>query len=399
MDLTIGLIKEKAKNRKIYIWGGWARGALIEEWLTKNGLCIEGYIDSKKVGNFNNKEIFPLQDILQREDVFIIVSLIYHETVKVTLDQFNMVMYEDYIYMGNTVTITDCFGYHDIMGNEIKGYLFNNNVQMAIKSKLEVGKGIVLCEKKQIKIIGFSQIVIGDCTKLGDCIKIECLNKSRIEIGKGVQIGNNVKLICECNSSVIIEDNVRIEDNTTILCKENSIIEIAAFTKIDNNVLIECTRNSTINLNKNVHLCMYSRMYSWRNGYIVIGEKTSLGQYLDLRSGTGTRFTCGRDCMISYRVRMRSHNGHTIIDVRNKEVYNTKKNCTLGNHVWVGTGSLLMPGTKVGDGSVIGANSFLNGEFGKRVLIVGNPARILRDEIDWDRRENASYEEWEEEVF
>lgn len=57
-----------------------------------------------------------------------------------------------------------------------------------------------------------------------------------------------------------------------------------------------------------------------------------------------------------------------------------------------------MPGTKVGDGSVIGANSFLNSEFGKRVLVVGNPSRILRDEIDWDRRENASYEEWEEDM-
>lgn len=52
---------------------------------------------------------------------------------------------------------------------------------------------------------------------------------------------------------------------------------------------------------------------------------------------------------------------------------------TLGNSVWLPWRIFVMPGTTIGDGSVIGANSLVQGTIPPHSLAVGSPAKVIRE--------------------
>jgi acetyltransferase-like isoleucine patch superfamily enzyme len=52
--------------------------------------------------------------------------------------------------------------------------------------------------------------------------------------------------------------------------------------------------------------------------------------------------------------------------------------CELGHDVWVGVDSIIRRGVSVGNGAVIGANSFVNHDVPPFGVVAGSPARLLR---------------------
>ena len=52
---------------------------------------------------------------------------------------------------------------------------------------------------------------------------------------------------------------------------------------------------------------------------------------------------------------------------------------TIGNDVWIGGGSVLLPGVTIGDNTVVGAGSVVTRDLPANVIAVGNPCRVLRD--------------------
>lgn len=50
----------------------------------------------------------------------------------------------------------------------------------------------------------------------------------------------------------------------------------------------------------------------------------------------------------------------------------------IGNDVWIGGGTIILPGVTIGDRSVIGAGSVVVRDVPAAKVVVGNPARIIR---------------------
>lgn len=50
----------------------------------------------------------------------------------------------------------------------------------------------------------------------------------------------------------------------------------------------------------------------------------------------------------------------------------------IGNDVWIGAHSLILSGSKIGNGSIIGANSVVNGEIPPYSIAVGSPAKVIK---------------------
>ncbi len=48
---------------------------------------------------------------------------------------------------------------------------------------------------------------------------------------------------------------------------------------------------------------------------------------------------------------------------------------TIGEHVWIGGGAIILPGVTIGDGAVIGAGSVVTRDVPAGATVVGNPAR------------------------
>ncbi|MCX6231079.1 MAG: acyltransferase [Bacteroidetes bacterium] len=51
----------------------------------------------------------------------------------------------------------------------------------------------------------------------------------------------------------------------------------------------------------------------------------------------------------------------------------------IGEYVFIGTSCVILPGTKIGKGAIVGAGSVVKGEFPDFAVIVGNPAKVVGD--------------------
>lgn len=71
-----------------------------------------------------------------------------------------------------------------------------------------------------------------------------------------------------------------------------------------------------------------------------------------------------------------------------KSSYNdlTEKECTIGHDVWIGTGSVILRGTKIGNGAVIGANAVVTKDVPPFAIVVGVPAKILKYRFNEEKR-------------
>ena len=59
-----------------------------------------------------------------------------------------------------------------------------------------------------------------------------------------------------------------------------------------------------------------------------------------------------------------------------------KGDTIIGNDVWIGQNSTILPGVHIGDGAIIGANSIVGSDVDSYTIVVGNPAKFLRKRFD-----------------
>ena len=77
--------------------------------------------------------------------------------------------------------------------------------------------------------------------------------------------------------------------------------------------------------------------------------------------------------------------GHPIDpELRKKEAqFNIPVN--IGDNVWIGANSVILPGITIGTNTVIGAGSIVTKDVPDNVVAVGNPCRVLRDINEHDK--------------
>lgn len=59
-----------------------------------------------------------------------------------------------------------------------------------------------------------------------------------------------------------------------------------------------------------------------------------------------------------------------------------KGDTIIGNDVWIGYDSLIMPGVQIGDGAIIAARSVVASDVPPYAIVGGNPARVVRERFD-----------------
>jgi len=152
---------------------------------------------------------------------------------------------------------------------------------------------------------------------------------------------------------------------------------------------------------------------SWPTGYvfgekwICIGDSTLVASHVTLSAGmipdqemlTNPVVQIGERCLIG---RGSAIVGHLCIDIGNDvftgmNVYITDQNhgyedldtpigyqtpkedpVSIGEGSWIGSGAVILPGARIGRHVVVGANSVVRGEIPDYSVVVGSPARIVR---------------------
>ena len=61
-----------------------------------------------------------------------------------------------------------------------------------------------------------------------------------------------------------------------------------------------------------------------------------------------------------------------------------KGDTVVGNDVWIGQNSTILPGVHIGDGAIIGMNSVVGSDVPPYTIVAGNPAKIIRKRFDYE---------------
>lgn len=121
---------------------------------------------------------------------------------------------------------------------------------------------------------------------------------------------------------------------------------------------------------------------------IAIGKGVVCNWPVDFYAHEGADIIVGDHCLFS-RVYIRSSDAHPIFDLTTGERINPASAVILGQSVWVAQDSHILKGATIGDGAIIGATSVVLSDIPSHCLAVGAPARVIRENVGWDRSIHA----------
>ena len=75
-------------------------------------------------------------------------------------------------------------------------------------------------------------------------------------------------------------------------------------------------------------------------------------------------------------------------------VFPNKGDTIVGNDVWIGYNATIMPGVRIGDGSIIGTNALVTKDVPDYAIVGGNPAKIIRMRFDEKTRNRLLEIQW-----
>ena len=119
--------------------------------------------------------------------------------------------------------------------------------------------------------------------------------------------------------------------------------------------------------------------------HIRIGADTTVeGAYM--LSDEAASIDIGQDCMFSTGILIRTGDKHSILDATTGRRINPARSVRIGNRVWLGREVQVLKGTVLLPETVVGAGSLVSGAFDEGGCVVaGVPARVIKRGIRWDR--------------
>ncbi len=114
-------------------------------------------------------------------------------------------------------------------------------------------------------------------------------------------------------------------------------------------------------------------------GAIRIGARTYIGEYCNLRT-EGDELVLGEGCLFAQFVSVIA-SGHEFRD-RNVSVTEQGVSQTggivIGDGVWLGANSVILPGVRIGDGAIVAAGAIVTKDVEPFAIVAGSPARVIR---------------------
>ncbi|MEL6617690.1 MAG: acyltransferase [Pseudomonadota bacterium] len=142
-----------------------------------------------------------------------------------------------------------------------------------------------------------------------------------------------------------------------------------------------------VKLGQNCRLVANLRL--WRECRIEIGEFVTINNARLVADKS--EIIVGRDCMFSDEILIQSSDQHGLVDLESGEFINSgHRYIHIGEHVWVGRGSKVMPDVTVGAGAVLGTGCIVTKDVPPCSFAVGVPAQVVRTRSSWTRQPTHS---------
>lgn len=119
------------------------------------------------------------------------------------------------------------------------------------------------------------------------------------------------------------------------------------------------------------------------------GRNTSSNHTNILAHGPARSVQIGDEGMFAEDITVRTADSHGMIDLaRPDAITNPPASCVIEPYVWLQSRCVVMKGMRVGRGAIVGASALVTHDVPPRTLVVGVPARVLRDGVTWTREQS-----------
>lgn len=131
---------------------------------------------------------------------------------------------------------------------------------------------------------------------------------------------------------------------------------------------------------------------------LLLGNNVYIGHHNFIEASH--KITIHEGCQITSFVSITSHSSHISIrlygnnfgSVTNHIGYRVGE-ISIGKFTFIGPHSTVMPGTTIGEGSIVAAYSYVKGDFPPFSIIAGNPAKVVGDTRHLDEKYLKEYPE------
>ncbi len=158
-------------------------------------------------------------------------------------------------------------------------------------------------------------------------------------------------------------------------------------------------KNSNEIFNSNIGISNFTHV-SNKNNNLYIEENVFIGHfnYID---GNNAKITICKNVQITNYVSILTHSSHHAIRLFDKNSlitdYYSDLCCVgeiyIGENCYIGPHTVIMPGTRIGKGSIVSAFSFLKGEYPEFAIIRGAPGKIIGNTKEIDKENLKKYPE------
>jgi maltose O-acetyltransferase len=122
------------------------------------------------------------------------------------------------------------------------------------------------------------------------------------------------------------------------------------------------------------------------DGEISIGEHSYLGHNCHLSSHpAGTKIVIGKMCALAHGIHIRTTNFARVPDFREAfDMPPEAADIVIGDFVWIGNNVYICAGVRVGNNSIVGANSVVTRDVAPDTVVGGVPAKLIHHKSTYD---------------
>ncbi|WP_418904718.1 CatB-related O-acetyltransferase [Methanococcus voltae] len=171
------------------------------------------------------------------------------------------------------------------------------------------------------------------------------------------------------------------------------------------NVNIKKIDNPNVEIGEYTYYSGYYHGHSFKDCIMYLDEqdkdkivdKLIIGKFCSIASGVkfmlgGNQGHCYNHISV-YPLSIISHTP-TDLDVETPKEFVKKGDTIIGNDVWIGAESLIMPGVKIGDGAVIGTRSLITKDVPPYTIVGGCPAKVIKKRFSDEKIEILQNIKW-----
>lgn len=110
------------------------------------------------------------------------------------------------------------------------------------------------------------------------------------------------------------------------------------------------------------------------------------------------KVTIGDNCQMAPNVAIYTA-GHPLHPVSRNSLYEYGISVTIGDNVWIGGNTVILPGVHIGSNTVIGAGSVVTKDIPDWVVAAGNPCRVIKKITEDDKKYYYKDREFDDEAW